>query len=179
MPDINVNAGRVPAWYYVAGAGVLFVGFTFYRRFRSASSTATPAPAATASTPVVAAGSYGGPDYTGELANIQQQLQALNAPTTNTTGTTATKFTGAITPTAANQTLSGSGYQPNNNQAQKQWTPLSANSHLYLAVTDLMQAVTLGGTNLYYEPTVGVFSLIPGGSINNLTPGTTIYRQVA
>jgi hypothetical protein len=174
-PTINVNAGKVPVWYYAAGAGAIFVAYTFYSRIRSSGSS-TPAASST-STPVVAAGSYG-QDYSGELANIQMQLQSLQNPDNGTTTTLATRFLNAITPSAANQILVGSGYQPNNNQPQKQYTPVSSNSHLYLAVTDLAEAALLGGDNLYYQPTPNVFAALPGGSVNNVAKGTPFFRQI-
>ena len=178
-PTINVSAaGKVPVLYWVAGAGGLFVAYTFYKRIRSTGSAPAAAPVAATSTPVVAAQSYG-QDYTGQFANIQQQLQSLQNPSPASSTTAGTKYAGAITPTAANQVLSGSGYEPNANQPQKKYTPVSSNSHLYIAVTDLLEAGLLGGANLYYQPTAGVFALIPGGSVNNLSAGTTIYRQVA
>ena len=173
---INVNAGKVPVWYYAAGAGAIFVVYTVYSRIRSAGSS-TPAATST-STPVVAAGSYG-QDYSGELANIRTQLQSLQNPDNGTTTSLATRFLGAITPSSANQTLVGSGYQPNVNQPQKQYTPVSSNSNLYLAVTDLAEAALIGGNNLYYQPTPNVFAALPGGSVNNVAKGTPFFRMIS
>ena len=177
MADINVNAGKVPVWYYAAGAAGLYVAYTVYKRVSGGSKTSvsTTTPAGSSSTPVVAAASYG-QDYSGELANINQQLQALQKPQTTSPSTTTTA--GAIIATAANQVLSGAGYQPDAKQPQKQFTPISSNNHVYLVVPDLLQAATVGGANLYYEPNPGQFSLIPGASVNNLAAGTPFYRQV-
>ena len=174
MAEINVSPGKVPVWYYPAGAAAVYVAYTFYKRL-SGPKTVAPAPAASTSTPVVAAGSYG-TDYTGAIENLQNSINQLNQNAT-TPGATAPKFAGAITATAANQILSGAGYQPDTKQAQKQFTPISSNSKTYLLVSDLLQAVTVGGNALYYEPNPGQFALLPGGSVNNLAAGTPIYRQ--
>lgn len=175
MAEINVSAGKVPVWYYATGAGAVYVAYTFYKRL-SGPKTVAAAPVASTTTPVVAAGSYG-TDYTGAIANLQTSVDQLNKNAT-TPGATAPKFSGAITATAANQILAGAGYQPDTKQAQKQFTPISSNSKIYLLVSDLLQAVTVGGNSLYYEPNPGQFSLIPGASVNNLAAGTPIYRQV-
>jgi hypothetical protein len=181
MADINVNAGKVPAWYYAAGAAGVFIAYTFYKRL-SGPKAAPMAPATSAtSTPVVPAGSYGS-DYTGAIENLQTSINKLQ--TAQTTSPSTTTSAGAITATAANQVLAGAGYRPDDKQPLKQYTPISSNSKLYLLVTgngfgDLLEAVTVGGGGLYYEPNPGQFSLIPGGSVNNLAAGTPLYRQVA
>lgn len=179
MPDINVNAGKVPAWYYIAGAGGVFVAYTLYKRL-SGSNAPAPAPATSTTTPVVAAGSYGS-DYSGAITNLQQSIDQLNknqtvSPTSSTTAAAITA--GAISGTKTNQTYVGSGWVPNATQPQKQQTPVSANNHVYTAITDLFQAATTGAQNLYYQPLPGLFTPIPNGSVNSLLAGTPLYRQV-
>ena len=180
MPDINVNAGKVPAWYYAAGAGGVFIAYTLYKRFTAPKATATPAPVMSTTTPVVPAGSYGS-DNTGAIQNLQQSIDQLNkAQTTSPSSTTsaAAITAGAITGTSANQTFTGSGWVPNASQPQKTVTPVSANNHVYTAITDLVQAATLGGANLYYQPLPGLFTSLPANSVNSLSPGTPLFRQV-
>ena len=156
-------------------AGGVFLAYTLYKRVRKPASAAPVQAPASSTTPVVAAGSYG-QDYSGELSNINQQLQALSKA--QTTSPTTTTSAGAIVANAANQIFRGAGYAPNDSQPQKQWTPVSSNNHIYTVITDLTQAATIGGAGLYYEPNPGQFTLIPGASVNNLVAGTPIYRQV-
>jgi hypothetical protein len=179
MPaEINVNAGKVPAWYYIAGAGGVFVAYTLYKRLSG--SKAAPAPATSTSTPVVAAGSYGS-DYSGAITNLQQSIDELNKSqkTSPSSTTSAAAITaGAITGTKDNQTYVGSGWVPNATTPQKTATPVSSNNHVYTAVADIFQAVTTGAQNLYYQPLPGLFSPIPNGSVNSLSAGTPLFRQV-
>jgi hypothetical protein len=179
MPDINVNAGKIPVWYYALGAGGLYVAYTLYRRFTTpatpAAEPAAPAPIATA-TGIIPSGSYGR-DFSGELANINQQLASMNRAQSVPASSSAASIT-PITATAANSVLSGAGYQPNQNQQAKQFTPVTSGGKIFITVTDLLQAATLGGQNLFYQPQPGVFALIPGGSVNSLAAGTPFFRQV-
>lgn len=180
MPDINVNAGKVPAWYYIAGAGGVFVAYTLYKRISTPKAAPAATPAMSTSTPVVAAGSYGS-DYTGAITNLQQSVDALNkSQTTATSSTTnaAAITAGAIAGTSANEVFTGSGWAPNATQAQKTLTPVSSNGHVYTAITDLLQAATIGGGNLWYQPLPGLFTPLPSGSVNSLSAGTPLFRQV-
>jgi len=180
MPaEINVNAGKVPAWYYIAGAGGVFVAYTLYKRLSNSNAPA-PAPATSTTTPVVAAGSYGS-DYSGAITNLQQSIDQLNknqtvSPTSSTAAAAITA--GAITGTKLNETYIGSGWVPNATQPQKTATPVSSNNHVYTAVADIFQAITTGAQNLYYQPLPGLFSPLPNGSVNSLSAGTPLFRQV-
>lgn len=174
MPDVNVNAGRpVPVWWYAAGAGGLFVAWTFYKRFR-ASSTPAAAPTPTMQPVTVPAGSYG-QDYSGEIANLYSSIQNLSNTQTSTGTQAANKpFVG----TKDTETKIGGGYVPSETAPQKAATPISANNHVYLNVPDLASAFSIGLNNLYYQPTPGIFQTF-GGSFNNLPPSTPVFRMIS
>jgi hypothetical protein len=170
------NAGKVPAWYYAAGAAGVFLAYTLYKRTRKPAVSAAPTPAPASSvTPVVAAGSYG-QDYTGAIQNLQTSISQLNQ--NQTSSPSSTTSAGTITATSANQAFAGGGFEPNSSQPLKQYTPVSSNSHVYTVIKDLGEALALGGGNLYYQPNPGQFSPIPGGSVNSLAAGTPFFRQV-
>jgi hypothetical protein len=173
MPDVNVNAAGIPAWYYAAAAGGVFVAYTLYKRISAPKTTPAPAAAPTL-TPIVPAGSYG-QDYSGQLINLTQQLQDLQQAVSVPANQVATTVK-AITGTAANETKLGAGYVPNLGNVYGKATPVSSQGHTYVNVSDLATAYAIG-KDLYYQPTPGVFQTF-GGSFNNLAPNTPIFQQV-
>lgn len=168
----------IPTWYYAAGAGVVVLGYVVYKRSKTnaanAATTAAATPAAsTASTVGTAAGSYG-QDYSGEFANIEQQLASLQASQAATTGAAASSgvtTTGYTPPT--NVALSGSGYKTSGSG-----TITASNGHTYAQFPGYPQAQAFlkSGGKIYYQPLPGVFTELKGLSE---APNTYYYSQVS
>ena len=183
MPNALTSGKPIPVWYYGAGAGVLFIAYYFYsssKKKKAAAAALPPMAAATTAsqTPVVPAGSYGTGVDAGTLNNIEQQLQNLNAAQATTQGSASSSgvASSALTPSTSNESLTGSGYIPNPNNAGGYATQVQAlNGHTYQWVQPA-QAQAIGWNNLYYQPVPGVF--MPNSAGTNLASGTALYTQV-
>jgi hypothetical protein len=185
MPIIEPGK-PVPLWIYGAGTVVIGGGYFLYRNRKNkaaaAAAAATPKAAAAAptasTTPVVPASSYGNNQNAGALANISQQLGALNAAQAATQGAAAASgVVDGIIATAQNQVMSGSGYYSKPDATGNRSQRINSNGHTYVWVPNDNAAKAAGGYNeLFVQPVPGFFVKNAPGT--PLTPMTPLFAQV-